>query len=242
MYRVVDHELEMNMKYSMKKEEGRTLMKISKRIGKNTIIFFIAMWIITNISYNMNNIAVEGVVPNFRDIRITFNFAMLLNREHRIALFIVILTAVSLLLESFTYNLINIGERRKLSKFDRTSYRELLTKFKRRRGTSLVKYDDEGNPTEFGIIKAWYRFKSIFANYQRKIANYYLWPETKKWNVVKYDTEGREKKEAGVPVMAMKKWASLESLIRYGICQEIFIPYLWDQQDVVKQCLMFYLW
>lgn len=177
-----------------------------KRALINIGIFIVISLIILNVSLNIQRVQAGAVINGIGDVRITFNLWLLARKEYLIALVIIGTIGLILFIETVTYTAHNMNGRRKLSKYDRESYSNLLSKWKRRRGTFMVKYDKDGKPTEAGLIKAWYRFKDIFAKKQRQMADYYLLPETKKWNVVHRDAEGKEVIKAGVPVMAMKKW------------------------------------
>lgn len=96
--------------------------------------------------------------------------------------------------------------------FNPKDYSKILSKFKRRRGTVMVKYASKdkgkikrGDPIETGIIKWWYRIKTPIARQYNKLGKHFLWPQTRMWNEVKYDEEGKEIVAGGVPVMAMRR-------------------------------------
>ncbi|QIK86357.1 type IV secretory system conjugative DNA transfer family protein [Erysipelothrix sp. HDW6B] len=122
-----------------------------------------------------------------------------------IALILIGLSFLTLLLNSISDN-IKIGKR---SKYDKKSYARLLTKFERRRGTTLIKYARNGETTEVvetGILKQWYRLKTVIAHHVNKYVTHFLLPATKRWNEIKFDDNGNEIIVGGIPVMAMRKY------------------------------------
>lgn len=122
-----------------------------------------------------------------------------------IALILIGLSFLTLLLNSISDN-IKIGKR---SNYDKKSYAQLMTKFKRRRGTVLVKYKRDGETSEAvetGILKSWYRLKMPIARLVNKYVAHFHLPATKRWNEIKIDDEGDEIIVGGIPVIAMRKF------------------------------------
>src|SRR5699024_108466 len=104
---------------------------------------------------------------------VTFNFMAIRSSDLYSTLTMILLgiAFISLLLNYL--NDIQKSNRRRAQ--DGKSYSKILTKFKRRRGTVLIKYaskDSEnikrGDPVEDGIIKSWYRFKTKFSRHYNK--------------------------------------------------------------------------
>lgn len=64
----------------------------------------------------------------------------------------------------------------------------------------------QGDVTNTGIWKRWLRFKTKFAKPHNKIARHFLLPETKIWNEVKTDENGKEEVIGGLPIMAIRQY------------------------------------
>lgn len=139
---------------------------------------------------------------------ITFDLGQLFYKQNRIWFWLTIFFIVSLIVARVGINISQNSAMRKKG-YDKKSYGHLLTKFERRRGTVMMKYldrEEQGRPTEKGLIKKWYRFKTPFAKQWNKLASHFLLPATSIWNEVKTDSDGKEIPVGGVPVMAMRKY------------------------------------
>ena len=94
------------------------------------------------------------------------------------------------------------------SKYDKKSYRHLMSRAKRKRGTIRVQYTDEGKITEKTL--EWYfdYLKLPLTKLQNAWCKMWLLPETRKLNTIKkYNINGKMQHHiAGIPIIAYRKY------------------------------------
>ena len=183
------------------------MAKVFNRILYFVITCFVILFVLANVDLWINEILpmlAESIKPSRW---ITFDLARILQSELLTAI-AAILIGISLM--SLILNYMNDRSKiRKRSRYDKVNYSKLLSKFERRRGTSMMKYlssDTDQTTTESGLIKSWYRFKTPFAKRYNKLITHFMLPATRRWNEIKYDEMGKEIIAGGVPVMAMRKY------------------------------------
>lgn len=182
--------------------------KAFRKILQLAIFSLITLFVLSNIEYW--NTEVLPMLANSNELpKMWITLDLMKFRNNRLLSVIAILSIGFLVLVTIVRSIENNVKFGKKTKYDKENYTNLLSKFQRRRGTSLVKYDskdNEGVVVETGLIKTWYKIKSPIAHQYNKIANHFLLPATKKWNEVKKDADGNEIIVGGVPVMAMRKY------------------------------------
>ena len=160
-------------------------------------------FLVSFISMQILNVTQQSYDLEISDVAITFDDTIL--SQNNELLFIIKLTSVLF----FCWMLLkDLGIYRAKSKYEKTSYVKLLTRWQRKRGTIRVQYNDKGEITRNTFECYYDELMKPITRFQNKLCSHFYLPEPKKWNTV-YDFNSENKvihHTSGIPVIAYRKY------------------------------------